>query len=179
MFNELFLQKKPINKRMAKKPLSQQTPQNSLSQQEADDLLALAKEREKRKTYYLPLGGEKLQIPIISCNKEHRFTLDINSSRLIISKYTFQTRLNVIELLRLDINGHPHTNPDAVYVGRTHIHRYKEGCGLDWAEALPESFGSADILELLDQFMNDCTIMKKPKIKKVSLIKTLFDDVND
>jgi len=157
----------------------QHAPQDTLSQQEADDLLAMRKEREKNKTYHLPTGGKQIHIPLVSCDKEHRFILDINSGRAIIRKYTFQTRLNVIALIRLDINGRPHTNPDAVYVGGTHIHRYREGCGLAWAEALPESFGSADILELLDRFMTDCTIVKKPKIKRLPLIKTLFDDVND
>jgi len=48
---------------------------------------------------------------------------------------------------------------------------------------LPESFGGCvDILELLEQFMNECKIVKKPivesKVKKTEG-KTLFDDVND
>jgi hypothetical protein len=161
-------------KSMPKKSLPQPEQSDLLSQQEADDLLAMKKEREENKIYSFPTGGERLCVPLISCDKKHRFLLDIHSSRVLISKYSFQTRLNIILLLRLDIDGRPHVNPDGTDVGRTHIHRYRAGSGLDWAEPLPEPFGKTDeVLSLLHFFMDTCTIVNKPKIQKT--FPTLFD----
>jgi hypothetical protein len=115
---------------MAKKSRLRQMPQSAISQQEANNLLAMEKERKENKTYYLPTNGEQLRVPIVSRDKAHKFVLDINSSQIVISKYTFQTRLNVVPLIRLDINGRPHVNPgDTRRLSRTHIHRYREEIG--------------------------------------------------
>jgi hypothetical protein len=88
-----------------------------------------------------------------------------------------------IPLIRLDIDGRPHTNPDGTDFGGTHIHRYRAGHALDWAENLPETFDKdGDALKLLDQFMDECKIIKKPLVEPTvekAKTKTLFDNVND
>ena len=101
-----------------------------------------------------------------------------------LSKYTLQTRAcRTIPLIRLDIDGRPHTNPDGTVLGRTHIHRYRAGHALNWAEELPATFDKdGNVLKLLDQFMDECKIVKKPMVEskeRKTESKTLFDDVND
>jgi hypothetical protein len=58
-----------------------------------------------------------------------------------VSKCTYQERYAVIEiLLRLDIDGPPHQNPDGVDVPCPHLHVYREGYGAKWAMPLPADF---------------------------------------
>jgi len=175
------VRKMPIKSEMIRKPRPTQEQYDLLSQQEADRLLAMEKERAEDVVYPFPIGGKQIVIPLVSCDKTHNFLFDINSSRLQISKHTFQTRTHgVIPLIRLDINSRPHINPDQTDAGRTHLHRYRSGSGLDWAVALPETFGNPnDIFGLLHRFMDECRIIGKPKIELLSVPRTLFDHVND
>ena len=60
------------------------------------------------------------------------FSLDMNRmSSLELDKVTIQTRYLTTNdwIIRLDLNGPPHTNPDGSVTNRNHIHILRE---IDW-----------------------------------------------
>jgi len=85
-----------------------------LTQSEADALIALKKKRTSNDTYSFPYSGEILTIPIISIDGRESFLLDINRKGSIkLTRCTCQERYRgIIILVRLDIGGQPHTNPE-------------------------------------------------------------------
>jgi hypothetical protein len=65
------------------------------------------------------------------------FYLDLTRPRLRPQKLKIQLRASSMDILiRLDINGAPHKNPDGTRLGGTHLHLYREGAGDDWAIVL-------------------------------------------
>lgn len=71
-------------------------------------------------------------------------------------KHSISARIGVtgVQLMRLCVNGSPHTNPDGTIVPGTHLHVYREGHDARTAYALPidsPDFVSDTIL-LLKQF---------------------------
>ena len=94
--------------------------------------------------------------------------LDINRNKINLSKITYQnrTRTNII-LVRLDLNGAPHRNPNGDEISGTHIHIYKEGFNDKIAEELPEEFKDIkynDIKEFLKTFLQYCNIDGIPEM---------------
>jgi hypothetical protein len=112
-----------------------------LTQQEADYLISLPKTRVDDQEYTIPLPGEILKIPIKSVDKREQFIFDINRGRIRLSKCTYQARSRItIILIRLDIDGPPHTNPfvenvpldylqpyNGIEIPSPHLHLYVEG----------------------------------------------------
>ena len=50
-------------------------------------------------------------------------------------------------LLRLEVDGRPHTNPDGTKVECPHLHKYREGYDDKWAEPIaPNVFTNVDNL---------------------------------
>ena len=77
--------------------------------------------------------------------------MDVNRGRIRISKCTYQNRYRKdIILLRLDIDGPEHTNPDGEILGSPHLHIYREGYHDKWAFPLPSDF--SDDMELFTKF---------------------------
>lgn len=103
-----------------------------LSQAEADALIALEKHRVSDTSYAFPALGGYLEIPLVSFNGRDQFTLDIARGRIKLTKATYQNRTRtVIVLLRLDIDGPPHTNPNDEEIPCPHLHTYREGYGIN------------------------------------------------
>ena len=71
-----------------------------------------------------------------------------------------------IPLIRLDINGAPHTNPDGTKVGHSHIHLYREGFGDAWASDIdPNAFSDvSDLEQTFQDFVRYCNIRGLPTI---------------
>ena len=70
-------------------------------------------------------------------------------------------------MLRLDLGGNPHRNPDGEEINCPHIHVYKEGFGDRWAKPLDlNSFKNLDniILTFYD-FLNYCNAKDFPKLE--------------
>ena len=102
-----------------------------------------------------------------SVDREDAFMLDYYRGSLKLSKLRHQLRnQTTIILVRLDINGPPHTNPDGVVIGGTHIHHYREGFEDKWAEEIDASiFTDIDNMKLtLQQFCDHCNIGEVPDI---------------
>lgn len=130
-----------------------------LSQKEAEDLIVMLKElKSKQKTIPFPQPTKELRLDLESpFNKKYKFILDINrKGQFNLLKCTFQTRYrNSIRLLRIDIEGPSHENPDGTIVECPHIHVYKEGYELKWAYPLSEIIQAQnnDLIDILIAFL--------------------------
>jgi hypothetical protein len=140
-----------------------------LIQEEADALIAMPKLRTNDEVSYYPNPGDSLIIPLISIDKKETFLLDIRRGRIDLKKATFQNRARkTIVLVRLDLNGAPHRNPDGEEIASPHLHVYREGYGDKWAGPLPADVfsDSSDQWTVLADFMRYCNITEPPDIQK-------------
>jgi hypothetical protein len=116
-------------------------------------------QQEEEKHYTYPnVGG--IEIPLISADKREEFILDIWKGKISL-KAKYQTRVHkTIVLVRLDLNGPPHRNPDGEEVGETHIHIYREEYGDKWAYPVDIKYfpNINDLFKTLDDFMKYCNI---------------------
>lgn len=104
-----------------------------LTQAEADRLISLIKSLDSTTPIHLPNKGEMLQLNASSSDNE-KFIIDVKRGRIKISQATLQTRHNkTVPLIRLDIEGPSHTNPDSVIIPCPHLHIYREGYMDRWA----------------------------------------------
>ncbi|MBI4721504.1 MAG: hypothetical protein HY769_00620 [Candidatus Stahlbacteria bacterium] len=152
-----------------------------LNQSEADRLIAIQKKRVKEERYNFPLAGERLVIPIISTDEREPFLIDINRRRIKLTKCTYQNRYQgTIILVRLDVDGSPHPNPEVVnvpltylepYNGQTilcpHLHLYVEGFDDKWAIPSPSGKFSRtkNIRATLDDFFYYCNVTEIPEVQ--------------
>ena len=140
-----------------------------LTQQEADALLVLEKYDFSNDEYKFPYLGGTLRLSLQSMDKKETFNLDVTRCYIALEKITFQTRARkAVVLVRLDIDGPPHRNPDGEEIGCPHIHLYREGYGDKWAYPLPDELKCVldNPYNLLDKFMNYCHIIGKPIIQR-------------
>ncbi|SDX75121.1 DUF6978 family protein [Tepidimicrobium xylanilyticum] len=75
--------------------------------------------------------GEKKSFSLTSSDSRCFFSLDMNRASRIEAKLSMQTRYlnNNQWLIRLELNGPPHTNPDGTVTNRDHIHVIQEKDG--------------------------------------------------
>lgn len=120
--------------------------------------------------FEMPVGGDSKQINLISNeNKSDLFIIDINSSRKRIKslKITFNERYKKeIVLLRLDLNGPPHRNPNGDLLSGNHLHIASEGYGDRYAIEVPNCFKnlSSPTGTLID-FLTYCKVINTKKIQ--------------
>ncbi len=135
-----------------------------LTQTEADALISMEKTFLRPVTISLPPGADQTH-ELIGDDKRERFLLDLWRGTLRLSKVKYQTRgRKIIVLVRLDIDGAPHTNPDGNKLGGTHIHLYREGYEDKWAHPLdPNEFGNqGDIGRTFVDFCRYCNVTNTP-----------------
>ena len=139
-----------------------------LTQIEADTLIAMKKTFVRPVTLSMPPGSDQTH-ELIGNDDRERFLLDLWRGTLKLSKIKYQTRgRKVIVLVRLDIDGAPHTNPDGTRLNRTHIHIYREGYEDKWAFPVdPGEFGNiSDIKRTLEDFCRYCNIQDIPPFQE-------------
>ena len=137
-----------------------------LKESEAEGLLKMSKYPKEKKEYKFPGLGGGIEIPLESKNKREDFVLDIYRGKIQLAKVSFQNRArkNII-LVRVDLGGSPHRNPNDEPVLCPHIHLYREGFGDKWAYPLPKEFTDyKNITKTLDDFMRFCNIEERPSI---------------
>jgi len=111
------------------------------------------------------LPGADQTHELVGKDKRERFLLDLWRGTLRLTKIKYQTRgRKVIVLVRLDIDGAPHTNPDGAKLNGTHIHLYREGFEVKWAYPIdPEKFCDlSNIQRTLEDFCRYCNIKDSP-----------------
>ena len=140
-----------------------------LTQAEADALIAMEKHRVNEELRDFPANGEVIVLPLQSADQREQFLLDLSRGRIDLRKVKMQTRgRQVVVLLRLDLGGAPHRNPDGEEIPVPHLHIYREGYGDKWAEPVPaDRFDNlADIWQTLSDFMGYCNITQPPRIQR-------------
>jgi hypothetical protein len=141
----------------------------NLTQADANALIALEKHRVDDAQHSLPVGGGKLEVPLQSADKREHFFLDIYQGRIDLLKWTYQNRARqVVVLVRLDLGGRPHRNPDDEEIACPHLHVYREGYGVKWAVPVPsDRFGrTTDLPGTLEDFMKFCNVTKPPRFER-------------
>ena len=109
-----------------------------IPQGEADHLLKIEKFSATGKNCDLPDTGGSIEYKFVCNDKEEEFVLNYTRSSIKLSKITHHLRMRkTIGLLRLDLDGPPHRNPDGKEIGPNHLHIYKEGYGLKYAMEIP------------------------------------------
>lgn len=141
----------------------------NLTQAEADALIVMEKHRVNEDRGDFPMGGQSLVLPLQSPDKREQFLLDLSRGRIDLLKVKMQNRgRQVVVLVRLDLGGAPHRNPDDEEIAAPHLHVYREGYGDKWAIPVPaDRFTSTtDPWETLEEFMRFCNITQPPRIER-------------
>ena len=141
----------------------------NLTQSDADGLIKMPKNKADDAVYYFPFGGEKTEVLLLSEDKRVKFFLDLYRGQINLSKISYQNRGQTsVVLVRLDIGGAPHRNPDGRQVLCPHIHIYREGYGDKYAYDVSQNeFPNLDdYRKTLEDFMQRCNITKPPNIQK-------------
>jgi hypothetical protein len=131
-----------------------------ITQIEADALIAMRKNFVDSVTVSLPAGSDQSH-ELIGEDKREKFLLDLWRGTIRLSKLKFQNRgKKVIVLVRLDIKGSPHTNPDGTKIEGTHFHVYREGFDDKWAYPIDSSaFANPNsIQQSFEDFCRYCNI---------------------
>ncbi|MDD3828385.1 MAG: hypothetical protein PHY79_20665 [Anaerolineae bacterium] len=140
-----------------------------LTQAEADALIAMEKHRVNDEWHNFPALGGALVLPLQSPDRREQFLLDISQGRIDLLKVKMQNRARqVVVLVRLDLWGAPHRNPDGAEVPCPHLHIYREGYGDKWAFPVPwdECDATSNLWQALDDFMKYCCITQPPYIQR-------------
>lgn len=140
-----------------------------LTQAEADALIAMTKKPESDKDWNFPAAGDRLVIPFLSSDKRETFAFDVTRSQIKLTKATYQNRARqVIVLMRLDLDGPPHRNPDGAEIACPHLHVYREGFADKWAIPAPIDVYSnlPDLYATLFDFMAHCNVTDLPRVQK-------------
>lgn len=141
----------------------------NLTQAEADALIAMEKHRANDERVDFPMGGQSVVLPLQSANRREQFLLDLSRGRIDLLKVKMQNRgRQVVVLVRLDLGGAPHRNPDDTEIAAPHLHVYREGYGDKWAIAVPaERFRNvADVWTTLEDFLRYCNVTQPPQIER-------------
>lgn len=141
----------------------------NLTEAEAAALLAMEKHRVNDDRHVFPVGGQGFSVPLQSPDRREQFLLDLHRGRIDLVKVKMQNRARqVVVLVRLDLGGAPHRNPDGTEIGAPHLHVYREGYGHKWAYPVPtEHFHDvSDVWATLGDFLRYCNITQAPLIDR-------------
>ena len=142
--------------------------ETNLTQAEADALIGMEKHRTSEQDWGIPMRGESISVPLQSVDGREQFLLDMSRGRIDLRKVKMQNRgRQVVVLVRLDLGGPPHRNPDGEEIGTPHIHVYREGYGDKWAFPVPgDRFRElADLWTTLDDFFQYCNVTRPPLVQ--------------
>lgn len=141
----------------------------NLTQEEANVLIAMEKHRANEDRSDFPMRGQSLTLPLLSVDKREQFLLDLSRGRIDLQKVKMQNRgRQVVVLVRLDLGGAPHRNPDGEEISAPHLHLYREGFGDKWAVRLPldRFWNAADVWMTFEDFLRFCNITQPPHVER-------------
>jgi len=141
----------------------------NLTQAEADALITMEKHRVNDDRSDFPMEGQSLVLPLQSANRREQFLLDLSRGRIDLLKVKMQNRgRQVVVLVRLDLGGAPHRNPDGEEIPVPHLHVYREGFGDKWAVALPSDrfTATSDVWKTLEEFLRYCNVTRPPHVER-------------
>lgn len=91
----------------------------------------------------------------------------MSRASIILSKVKLQTRgRQVVVLVRLDLGGAPHRNPDGEEISVPHLHIFREGYGDKWAYLVPtDGFRAVgDVWMIFEEFLQYCNVTRPPNV---------------
>lgn len=141
----------------------------NLSQVEAEALIAMEKHRANEERSDFPMGGQSVMLPLQSPDRREQFLLDLSRGRIDLLKVKMQSRgRQVVVLVRLDLGGAPHRNPDDEEIATPHLHVYREGYGDKWAIPVPADCfrDTADVWTTLEDFLRFCNVTQPPYLQR-------------
>ena len=95
--------------------------------------------------------------------------LDVTRAQIKLTKATYQNRARqAIILMRLDLDGSPHRNPDGVEIPSPHLHIYREGFGDKWAITVPVDRypNTQDLFSTCEAFLEHCNITGPSRLQR-------------
>lgn len=141
-----------------------------LTQTEADQFIQMVKHFVRPPaSIAIPLGADDTY-ELVSLDDRESFLLDVWRGTLRLTKLKFQNRVRTaIVLVRLDVDGAPHTNPDGQRLLGTHLHLFKEGYDDRWAYPVdPSAFTLlSDPGATFQEFCAFCEIESPPPVQGV------------
>lgn len=141
-----------------------------LTQAEADQFMQMVKHFVRPPaTITIPPGADDTY-ELADSNDREKFLLDVWRGTLRLSKLKLQNRARAaVVLIRLDVDGAPHTNPDGTRLSGTHLHQFKEGYDDKWAyPADPRTFTRlGDPGKTFHDFCGLCKIESPPPVQGV------------
>lgn len=140
-----------------------------LTEKEAQELLTMDKVSTSSDPVELPDLGGRTDLFFVSTDRREEFCISFTRSAIMLEKRNHHLRgRRVIGLLRLDLDGPGHRNPDGGEIGPRHLHVYRKGYGLKYAIEVPEGrFRNLDDhIVTLEDFFRYCHIVTPPPIKK-------------
>ncbi len=140
-----------------------------ITQAEADSLIAMEKRFVDDRDWDFPSAGERKALALTSLDKRENFTLDVTRAQIKLTKATYQNRARqAIVLMRLDLGGPPHRNPDGTEIECPHLHTYREGFGDKWASAVAADryTDTMDLFSTCEAFLQHCNITGPSKMQK-------------
>jgi len=135
----------------------------ALTDSEVQHLIRLPKRFTDIAQVIIPQSGEfEHRSDLAAIGGRDTFILDISRAAIRMTRCKSQTRYarNII-LIRVDLDGSPHENPDGTDVGRSHVHIYRAGWDDKWAYPLSEYKGFAScstLVELVRSFCRYCGV---------------------
>lgn len=141
-----------------------------LTQAEADQFMQMLKHFVRPPATVTIRPGADDTYELADSNDREKFLLDVWRGTLRLSKLKFQNRVRAaVVLVRLDVDGAPHTNPDGAWLIGTHLHLYKEGYDDRWAyPADPAKFSLlSDPGKTFHDFCAYCKIESPPPVQGV------------
>jgi hypothetical protein len=143
-----------------------------LTQSEIEYLLSVLKQIDMKNgdRFDFPTSGTSKKLDLISCsNNKDKFIIDINRKKKRVQslQITFNERYrNDIILVRLDLHGPPHRNPDNQLISGNHLHIAREGYNDRFAIEVPEKFVNlSDPVRTLIDFLDYCNVVNHSKLK--------------
>jgi hypothetical protein len=141
-----------------------------LTQVEAQQLMEMTKRFVRPPAAIAIPPGADETYELAGPNDREKFLLDVWRGTLRLSKLKLQERARtIVVLVRLDVDGAPHTNPDGQRLSGTHVHLFKEGYDDRWAYPVDASRFTtlSDPGATFQDFCAFCNIESPPPIQGV------------
>ena len=142
-----------------------------LAQAEADALISMAKRLIMKGIIKFPSLGGYTTLDLASLDGREEFIVDVNrKGQIKLTKCTYQERYRKdIILLRLDIDGPDHRNPDDEVLPCPHLHIYREGFAHKWAFPIPPGIftDTGDLVNTMIEFLRYCNVTNLHEIAQI------------
>ena len=127
-----------------------------ITQEQADRLIALVKEALREDAFVWEVNRRQDEFVAAVDDEQIQFVLTLKRNPFEIRLH-LRTRDRDIGLVRVD-NAPYHPNPDGTELrNQPHIHVYREGFGLEWAEPVPW-YNLNDPLGTLERFLTEVSM---------------------